>query len=65
MSKHTLETLEGSEIEVTFMESEKGIPLIFIDTPALAEDAKGPICRVYLNEGCLFENPTYEEEQEI
>ena len=65
MSKYTLQASAGFEVEVTVVDSPEGTPLIFIGTPALAEDAKGPICRVYLNDDCLFENPTYEEEQEI
>lgn len=34
-----------------------GCIVVEIDTGSIPENEKGPLVRVYLNEGCLFENP--------
>lgn len=34
-------------------------PVIHIDTVNLTEDINGPLCRIYLNDECIYENPVY------
>ena len=36
-----------------------GIFVIHVDTPRLPENENGPVCRIYLNEHCLYENPPF------
>ena len=55
------ESPHGVDVEVTTSELD-GTPVVQIDTPDLAEDARGPKVRVYLNDGTLYENPPYEKQ---
>ena len=38
------------------------VPVVQIDTTGLGEDAQGPLCRIYLNDHCLYENPPFPSE---
>ena len=40
-----------------------GTTVVWIDTPDLPEDDKGPVIRVYLNDEVIFENPPYPGEE--
>jgi hypothetical protein len=42
-----------------------GTIVIHVDTPPEEEDSAGPLVRIYLNDGCLFENPVYPMEKLI
>ena len=37
------------------------IPVIHIDTSNIEEDKNGPLCRIYLNDGPIYENPLLPE----
>lgn len=54
---HASRPLPQVEVEVYF--GEDGTPVIEIDTPGIREDGGGPICRVYLNDGEIYENPPF------
>jgi hypothetical protein len=45
--------------DIDFYIGEDGIPVIHIDTNEYnwLENVNGPICRIYLNDGEIFENP--------
>lgn len=48
------------ELEVSVELGEDGTLVLWIDTPELPEDEKGPVIRVYLNDGePIYENPPY------
>jgi len=42
-----------------YMSEVDGVLVIRIDTPDLDEDFDGPICRIYLNDDVVHENPVY------
>lgn len=42
-----------------------GTPVVHVQTDDLPEDAKGPICRIYLNEEAIYENPPLAEAEEV
>lgn len=50
--------LHGAEVTISKSPVD-GTVVVEIDTPRIAEDSKGPEIRVYLNDGCLFENPPF------
>lgn len=53
-------TADAFDVQVTIDPSEYDVvPVVFIDTPNLDEDAAGPRCRIYLNDACLHENPPF------
>lgn len=57
--------INNTRIELALMKSEvDGAPVLYIDTPDIAEDARGPILRVYLNDGVIYENPSLETDGE-
>jgi len=35
------------------------VPVVHIETENLDEDPGGPICRIYLNDEIIWENPVY------
>ena len=35
------------------------VPVLHINTEYMPEDADGPICRIYLNDEPIWENPAY------
>ena len=39
-----------------------GVPVVHVCTENIKEDKHGPICRVYLNDEPIFENPEYQED---
>lgn len=49
------------EFDVYFSEK-AGTPVVHVDTGNLDENANGPICRVYLNDEAIYENPKLREE---
>ena len=40
----------------------RGVPVVHIETTRLSENTRGPRCRVYLNDGVLYENPPFDQE---
>lgn len=52
--------LPAFEFDVYFAEKDS-IPVVHVDTSNLTEDSNGPLCRVYLNDDCIYENPKYKE----
>lgn len=50
--------LHGAEVTISKSPVD-GTVVVEIDTPRIAENSKGPEVRVYLNDGCLFENPPF------
>lgn len=38
---------------------EDNIPVVHVDTPESWDSEKGPKCRIYLNDECIYENPPY------
>jgi hypothetical protein len=48
----------GIEVDA-YRSPEDDILVIFVDTPEIDEDSKGPLLRLYLNDDPVFENPTY------
>jgi len=36
-----------------------GTPIVEVRTDNMTEDASGPICRVYLNDEAIYENPKF------
>jgi len=48
--------------EIEVLTSTDGTLIVQIDTPEMAEDDNGPILRVYLNDGELWDNPPYSPE---
>ena len=47
--------------KIEIYKSEKdNVTVVEIDTTAIPEDKVGPIIRVYLNDGVIFENPKYQ-----
>lgn len=54
----------GKEIEVTVTVTHSangdGTLVIFIDTPGVHDGPNGPMMRVHLNDGYIFEGVTYE-----
>lgn len=54
------EVIDLHGVEVTISRSPKdGTVVVEIDTPQVPETSAGPEIRVYLNDGCLFENPPF------
>ena len=52
--------LEKHGIEVdAYRSPEDDILVIYIDTPGIDENEKGPLLRLYLNDDPAFENPAY------
>jgi hypothetical protein len=51
--------LKNAGVELTKCLGTDGIAVIFVDTPGLPEDASGPLCRIYLNDEVIYENPSY------
>jgi len=45
-----------------YYRAQDGTPVVHIETPRLSENSRGPICRVYLNDGVLYENPPFDQE---
>lgn len=43
----------------TYYANADGVPIVHIDTDKLGENEKGPVCRIYLNDGVIYENPPY------
>lgn len=44
--------------------AEDGVWVIHVDTPGIKENARGPICRLYLNDGpALYANPRYRQKR--
>lgn len=50
--------LHGAEVTISKSPAD-GTVVVEIDTPRIAENSEGPEVRVYLNDGCLFENPPF------
>lgn len=48
----------GVSVEITKSPTD-GTIVVHVDTQGDQENERGPIVRVYLNDGCLFENPVY------
>ena len=50
---------DGSEIATIFfaVSEHDGTLLVYVDTPGVAENSKGPMIRVMLNDEAVFENP--------
>jgi hypothetical protein len=38
---------------------EDDVMVVFVNTPDIAENEKGPLIRLYLNDDPVFENPPY------
>lgn len=38
-----------------------GTPVVHVDTTGMSEDLNGPICRIYLNDEVIYENPPLPE----
>lgn len=36
---------------------EDGVPVVHVETLGLEENTKGPLCRIYINDEVLYENP--------
>ena len=55
-----MEKTKIGEIEViNYRSPEDDILVIFVDTPGVDENEKGPLMRLYLNDDPVFENPPY------
>jgi hypothetical protein len=53
---------DAAGVQVTIDQSDiDGVIVVLIDTPGLADDAEGPIIRIYLNDQPLVENPPLPE----
>lgn len=50
---------DAPPFELDTYTGDDGTPVVHINTSALPEDARGPVCRVYLNDAALFENPAF------
>ena len=50
------ETLISVQITMSALD---GTLVVQVDTPGTGEDAKGPFCRIYLNESTTYENPPW------
>jgi len=40
-----------------------GVNVVYINTDELPENKEGPIIRIYLNDEPIFENPSFEREE--
>ncbi len=55
-----LATLSKLGVEIdAYSATVDNILVIHIDTPELPEDSDGPLCRIYLNDEVIHENPAY------
>ena len=54
------ESLEKYGIEIdAYRSPEDDTLVVFVDTPGIDENEKGPLIRLYLNDDAVFENPEY------
>lgn len=52
-------TQKGGIIVSAYPSPEDGTMVIHVDTPDVAEDSRGPLIRLYLNDDSVYENPPY------
>lgn len=57
------ETEKTPAPSIDFYVGKDGVPVVHIDTPEWRENANGPVCRVYLNDGEIWQNPPLAEKQ--
>lgn len=48
----------GPKFEIEKYVGIDGMPVIHVDTNHLTENSYGPVCRVYLNDDAVWENPS-------
>lgn len=51
---------EAPDVEINFYYSDvDGTLVVEIETERYLEDDEGPLLRVWLNDGCIYENPPF------
>lgn len=56
--------IRNAVVDVTLGRSEvDGAVVLWIDTPDIAMNARGPMMRVYLNDESIYENPVFHEKK--
>jgi hypothetical protein len=51
---------EGKPTFDVYSSEKDGVCVVHVDTEGMPEDGNGPIIRIYLNDGSIYENPEYD-----